>query len=489
MILPPSVIEDPNEALRKRLAAQDASWSGKARASSLLSKPMDLSVLHVKQKAKVAAAQAKDTKLHIRLASLQVLRSWILAQDSLNQSEVGSEKQEIQIARLSAALEFLLSAEGPLRDSKQEVRAAARAASIAVGEVAGQNTGAAGAMALISLLQSHVAAREKRVKEKGGGGGCVEDTSDDARLCTATKEENEAVLTVLARLAANLPASDRRIVAIAQTVLAAVASAPSPSMSSSDSAPSESPASTSSDQAQLARCLIPLARSLASAEDEASDEGLLADKAHGEPGSVDARVMDLLLSIGSHSACSDAKSQTSIGAGVVGEGGDMSRGERHLRSEMVGKMLVADSLTAITGTAFALAGITCGLGGGTMRRWGLVTLMQEWLEDSSVLARQRAIMLLSAIASVHARLSEAYVVHMFSLLLPVLADNNRGVRQCAQECLESIVSALSGSGARCLVPLMLEHLAQASSWRSRALMAKALGLLVQRRPRQLAGSC
>ncbi len=165
----------------------------------------------------------------------------------------------------------------------------------------------------------------------------------------------------------------------------------------------------------------------------------------------------------------------------------MSRGERHLRSEMIGKMLAADSLSTITGTSFALAGITCGLGGGTMRRWGLVTLMQEWLEDSSALARQRALMLLSAIASVHARLSEPYVVHMFSPLLQVLSDNNRGVRQCAQECLESIVSAVSGSGARCLVPAMLEHLAQASSWRPRALMAKALGLLVQRRPRQLAG--
>jgi hypothetical protein len=79
------------------------------------------------------------------------------------------------------------------------------------------------------------------------------------------------------------------------------------------------------------------------------------------------------------------------------------------------------------------------------------------------------------------------VVYMFPFLLQVLADNNRTVRQCGQECLESIVSSLSGSGARCLVPLVLENLAQASSWRSRALMAKTLGLLVQKRPRQLAG--
>ena len=561
MVLPAARELDPSEVLRQRLAS-DASWSAKAQAPSPLSKPMDLSVLHIKKKEKMAASQPKDTKLHVRLASMQVLRSWAIAQGPyLNHTDIPGEAcptlqlpgdvysnntkphlnlssncsdKTVLIARLSTTLEFLLSANGPLRDPNQEVRAAARAAAIAVGEAAGQSTGAAGAIALITLLQSHVAARGKRVKEDGGGGGGNKDKgddvkstrentfytdstrskSDDVKLVGATKEENEGVLSVLAQLAAHLPASDRRIVAIAQTVLAAVASPPS-IPKALDTWPSESVSSSSdncvkrSDQAQLARCLIPLAKSLASSQGEAPDQGLPAHGEHGEHGergSVDGRVMDLLLSVGQGLGSSSwarekesqelreatgKKSETGKGAAVVGGwggGGDhMSTGERRLRSEMIGKILAAESLDVIMGTALALAGITCGLGPSTLSRWGLSTLMQEWLQDSSGLARQRGIMLLSAIASVHARLAEPYVVYMFPLLLQVLADNNRAVRQCGQECLESIVSVLSGSGARCLVPLVLDNLAQASSWRSRALMAKTLGLLVQNRPRQLAG--
>jgi hypothetical protein len=541
MVLPAARELDPSEVLRQRLAS-DASWSAKAQAPSPLSKPMDLSVLHIKKKEKMAASQPKDTKLHVRLASMQVLRSWVIAQGPyLNHTDIPtlqlpghvcSDKTKLDlnlnpndsdktvlIARLSTTLEFLLSANGPLRDPNQEVRAAARAAAVAVGEVAGQSTGAAGAIALITLLQSHVAAREKRVKEDGGGGGGNKDKGgdvkstgenafytdsthskrDDVKLFGPSKEENEGVLRVLAQLAAHLPASDRRIVAIAQTVLAAVASPPSceSGSSSSDNFVKRS------DQAQLARCLIPLATSLASSQGEAPDHGLPAHGEHGERGSVDGRVMDLLLSIGQGSSWAFGKESQEFreatgnnceagkGAAVVGGGGGggdhMSTGERRLRSEIIGKILAADSLDVIMGTAFALAGITCGLGPSTLSRWGLSTLMQEWLQDSSGLARQRGLMLLLAIASVHARLAEPYVVYMFPLLLQVLADNNRTVRQCGQECLESVVSALSGSGARCLVPLVLENLAQASSWRSRALMAKTLGLLVQNRPRQLAG--
>jgi hypothetical protein len=249
-----------------------------------------------------------------------------------------------------------------------------------VGEAAGQSTGAAGAIALITLLQSHVAARGKRVKEDGGGGGGNKDKgddvkstrentfytdsthskSDDVKLVGPSKEENEGVLSVLAQLAAHLPASDRRIVAIAQTVLAAVASPPSceSGSSSSDNFVKRS------DQAQLARCLIPLATSLASSQDEAPDQGLPAHGEHGEHGergSVDGRVMDLLLSVGQGLGSSSwarekesqelreatgKKSETGKGAAVVGGwggGGDhKSTGDRRLGSEMIGKVLAAE---------------------------------------------------------------------------------------------------------------------------------------------------
>ncbi len=65
------------------------------------------------------------------------------------------------------------------------------------------------------------------------------------------------------------------------------------------------------------------------------------------------------------------------------------------------------------------------------------------LRDSS-LAKQRALMLLAAVACVHARGGEAYVVHLLPLLLGALADGERSVRECAASTLvEAVAEVLS----------------------------------------------
>ena len=257
-----------------------------------------------------------------------------------------------------------------------------------------------------------------------------------------------------------------------------------------------------------------------------SNKGDFREGSEGRDGDgIDGRVMDLLLSIGCKKGEDVARTWAEQGprasqgaetnwhpkqvaharmkAGAVGlpdrdetrSGGRMSAGgqltmcsgERRLRAEMMGKLLAAASVEAIAGMAFATAGVTCGLGGWALQKWGLIALMQEWFDDSSSQSRLRALLLLQAIAAVHARQSEAYVVYLFPKLLAVLADNNRVVFQVAEECLKTIVSSVSGSGAQRITPSMLQHLAQAQSWRSRVLIARTLGVMVVDRPRQLSG--
>jgi len=59
--------------------------------------------------------------------------------------------------------------------------------------------------------------------------------------------------------------------------------------------------------------------------------------------------------------------------------------------------------------------------------------------------------------------------------------------ECSRtDCVSSLCASLSGTAARCLVPVLLHHLVHAQSWRARAHVCVALGIIVNRHPRQLA---
>jgi len=96
--------------------------------------------------------------------------------------------------------------------------------------VASEVAGAQGAEVLIAFLQAHVAEREQlraRARKSAGEAAGEETVVEGRAMRAAGREESEAVLRVLGMLASHLPTSDRRVVRIAHTLLAAVASSSS----------------------------------------------------------------------------------------------------------------------------------------------------------------------------------------------------------------------------------------------------------------------
>ena len=160
-----------------------------------------------------------------------------------------------------SALEFLLRPGGPLQDARQEVRRAARTAALEVGGLVERLGDETGALALIEVLQGRLAMRKRGELEQTKTGGGKE--AGEGRH-EGSAEENEAVLGMLAKLSSRLSSSDHRIVAIAQSLLASVsassAASSRPKPSSSCDAESTVRPVDRAEQAQLARCLIPLAR-------------------------------------------------------------------------------------------------------------------------------------------------------------------------------------------------------------------------------------
>ena len=319
-----------------------------------------------------------------------------------------------------------------------------------------------------------------------------EESFGEGRLAGLGQEESEAVLGVLAKLARYLRPDDRRIVGIAQTLLSVVA-ASSPHTTSS----TPSTCSMSSGQAQLARCLIPLAPSLLSSGRAADEGGALSQSpasawqsASGnalepdrELDSLDVQVRGFLRSVRRRGGGANGEPEN-----AEAEIGLCSAGEACLRQEMLDKFMAARSSDSISGNAFAIAGVTCGLGGaGAVQRWRLSALLNEAMADQDPVAKQRGLRLMQAIALVHGRLAEPYVLSWFPSLVRGLGDSNRSVRQAAVDCMDAVVSTLSGSGARLISPVLLDSLQNAPSWRARAAVVIALGKLVASRPRQLSG--
>jgi len=183
---------------------------------------------------------------------------------------------------------------------------------------------------------------------------------------------------------------------------------------------------------------------------------------------------------------SAGESQAQGPGGSAEAGAQMSSGEGRLRREMLEQFVRAQSVESVSGSAFAIAGVTCGLGG-ALSRWGIVPLIEQLILDAEPLSRQRALQLLLAVAMVHGRLAEAHVVYLFKILPAALADPHRGVRDSASACADVVASTLSGSGARIVLPQLLESLQNAPAWRTRAAAAIAIGKLVRNSPRQLSG--
>lgn len=139
------------------------------------------------------------------------------------------------------------------------------------------------------------------------------------------------------------------------------------------------------------------------------------------------------------------------------------------------------------GAAYALAGITRGLGLKSMKRMELLSELQQALgEKTGSKKRQSALFLTETLALSLERLFEPYFVTLLPLLLQSMNDVT-DVRQACMHASTAQMRVLSVHGVRLVLPSLVAGLKD-RSWRTKAASADLLGAMAFCAPRQLAQS-
>lgn len=137
------------------------------------------------------------------------------------------------------------------------------------------------------------------------------------------------------------------------------------------------------------------------------------------------------------------------------------------------------------GAAYALAGISGGLGLKFLKRSGIITEVETAVAEKSPRRRQGAFILIETNAILLGRLFEPYAVATIPFLLSCMGDSVVEVRNACWAAAQASMSELSSQGVKMILPSLLGGLKD-RQWRTKAGSAEVLGAMAFCAPRQLA---
>lgn len=137
------------------------------------------------------------------------------------------------------------------------------------------------------------------------------------------------------------------------------------------------------------------------------------------------------------------------------------------------------------GAAYALAGISTGLGLKYFRRCGLITRIRVELGCKSAFRRQGAFLLIETSGNIMGRCFEPYTVAVLPFLLSCMGDPVVEVRNACRAAARSAMSEVSSHCVKKVVPTLIAGLRD-RQWRTKAGSADVLGAMTFCAPRQLA---
>ncbi|ODM88729.1 Translational activator GCN1, partial [Orchesella cincta] len=151
---------------------------------------------------------------------------------------------------------------------------------------------------------------------------------------------------------------------------------------------------------------------------------------------------------------------------------------------LLDKMLGSESYGTRRGSAYGLAGVIKGLGILSLKRYGVLTKLEEGLRDKNEYKRREgALMGLELLCSFLGKLFEPYVIHILPHLLQCLGF----VREATENTAKVVMSHLSGHGVKLVLPTLTSALNDEESWRTKVGAVELLGRMAYCAPRQLSG--
>ncbi|KAF3790933.1 eIF-2-alpha kinase activator [Nymphaea thermarum] len=156
-----------------------------------------------------------------------------------------------------------------------------------------------------------------------------------------------------------------------------------------------------------------------------------------------------------------------------------------LVSRLLDKLMHSDRYGDRRGAAFGLAGIVKGLGIPSLKKFGIVSVLREGMEDrNSAKSREGALLGFECLCEKLGRLFEPYVIQILPLLLISFSDQVSAVREAAECAARAMMSHLSGYGVKLVLPSLLKGL-EDKAWRTKQSSVQLLGAMAYCAPEQL----
>ncbi|KAH0448399.1 hypothetical protein IEQ34_022199 [Dendrobium chrysotoxum] len=153
-----------------------------------------------------------------------------------------------------------------------------------------------------------------------------------------------------------------------------------------------------------------------------------------------------------------------------------------LVSRLLDRMMKGDKYGERRGAAFGLAGVVKGFGISCLKKYGIVVMLQQGLEDrNSAKAREGALLGFECLCE---KLGRLYVILLLPLLLVAFSDPVSAVREAAECAARAMMSQLSGHGVKLILPSLLKGL-EDKAWRTKQSSVQLLGAMAYCAPQQL----
>mmetsp|Transcript_4350 Transcript_4350/g.10408 ORF Transcript_4350/g.10408 Transcript_4350/m.10408 type:complete len:2789 (+) Transcript_4350:111-8477(+) len=170
----------------------------------------------------------------------------------------------------------------------------------------------------------------------------------------------------------------------------------------------------------------------------------------------------------------------------------MKKGNTQSRIEdildnLIDDCLEGDSPATRHGAAYGIAAAVKGSGIATLKKFGIVTRLEEACADGSSNNKEGSLFGIQLLCTRLGLLFEPYVIVLLPSLLKAFGDGTEAVRQAASKAVGVIMSKLSAHGVKLVLPAVLTAFND-SSWRTKQASIDMLGSMSHLAPKQLASA-
>ncbi|XP_062006271.1 protein ILITYHIA [Rosa rugosa] len=156
-----------------------------------------------------------------------------------------------------------------------------------------------------------------------------------------------------------------------------------------------------------------------------------------------------------------------------------------LVSRILDQLMNSDKYGERRGAAFGLAGVVKGFGISSLKKYGIVNILQEGLVDrNSAKRREGGLLGFECLCETLGKLFEPYVIQMLPLLLVSFSDQVVAVREGAECAARAMMSHLTAQGVKLVLPSLLKGL-EDKAWRTKQSSVQLLGAMAYCAPKQL----